>query len=79
MKKMLIKCPKCSSKSIVLVELYECRVYVYTPDGILTEPHIMNLKPGDIIDLGAACMECEHTWKVRKALQCPGLFIDVNE
>lgn len=79
MKKILIKCPKCRSKSITLVELYECGVYVYAPDGILKEPHIMNLEPGDIIGLNAKCMECGHIWKVRKASQWPDLFIDINE
>lgn len=79
MKKILIKCPKCGGKSIELIELYECGVYVYALNGILVEPHVMNLEPGDIIGLNARCMECGHTWKVRKSSQWPDLFIDIHQ
>lgn len=79
MKKILIKCPKCRGKSIKLVEIYECGCYIYAPNGILEEPHIMNLEPGNIMGLHATCMECGHTWKVRKASQWPDLFIDIHQ
>ncbi len=79
MKKILIKCPKCNGQNIQLVELYECGCYVYSRDGILVEPICMNLEPGDIIRLDAKCLECGHTWKVRKATQWPDLFIDIHQ
>lgn len=79
MKRITIRCPRCHGNSIQLCELYDAAVYVYAKNGILVEPHCMNLEPGDIIGLWAKCLTCSHQWKVRKANQWPDVFEELPQ
>lgn len=65
-----IKCPKCSSKELVITEVWSghCIEWITNATGLF-DRNDGNLSSGDPYKIWANCKECDHSWRVRGAIQ----------
>jgi hypothetical protein len=64
-----VKCPKCKSKDLTLVEIWEGHaIHWQQTDGKFDRDEGI-LEPGDAYKVEGCCKSCKHRWTIRKALQ----------
>lgn len=64
----LLRCPKCKSRDLEIVETTEGLLCFRVVNGLLNRGAGM-VESGGIVGLNANCLKCRHHWKPRKAHQ----------
>lgn len=59
-------CPKCKSKEVTLVELWEGHSIVWIPGSLMGDGL---LQPGEPYRVEGNCIACNHAWKIRGVIQ----------
>lgn len=69
MVKTTVKCPKCKSNSLTVVEVWNGATITWEQSNGQIDRAYGNLEPGDPCKVEARCKKCEHKWTVRAATQ----------
>jgi hypothetical protein len=70
----LLKCPKCKSKDLEVVELWEGHGIVFEQNAKGLVSPVGDLHPGDPYKVEARCLRCKHKWAIRKATQISNIY-----
>ena len=62
-----VQCPKCGSKTLLLVENWNNGIQFEYNDGLVHHEGVM--VEGAPLSVEASCQDCEHTWKLRGVTQ----------
>lgn len=65
-RKTKVKCPKCKSTNLYLVEEGTWGTSHYQENGVI-QPDSHNNEPGDYYKLTGECVECNHKWTIKNA------------
>lgn len=76
MVKSKVKCPKCSSKNLELIEVWKDHTITWQQHNGEFDRKDGNLESGNPSSVEARCRSCRHQWKVRGALQIVDIIID---
>lgn len=74
MKKNYPKCPKCRSQNVELIEIWDATISWIPNDPYFNDG---NLNPGDPQKVEARCLNCNHTWRIRKITQVQPEWFEV--
>ena len=64
MKKSKIKCPKCKSNTLNLIETWNAYIEFEQIEGEIIAP-LYNIQTGDPTGVSAECQRCGYKWKTR--------------
>jgi hypothetical protein len=70
-----VKCPRCKSGNLSLIEVWEGHTITWEQIDGKFDREDGALEPGDAYKVNAHCSECNHTWRIRKALQIDDIVI----
>lgn len=72
-----IKCPKCKTTMINLIEIAEARIiWIQNGTGMLLDG---GYKTGDITKVLAECNNCGHNWTIRNKTTIMSIYPDFME
>lgn len=74
----IVKCPKCKSKAIDIIEISDGFEQIYTyENGEYSEEGILN--PGELSYVNGECQKCKYLWKLRKISSWEDVVSEVEE
>jgi hypothetical protein len=71
-----VKCPKCSSKDLFLVEVWEGHAIHWEQIDGKFDRNDGVLEPGDAYKVESVCKKCNHRWRIRNTLQIDDIIKD---
>lgn len=65
-----VKCPKCKAKNLFLIEIWVGATITWEQNEFgVFDKNDGSLEPGDPYRIECRCRKCNHTWKIRNAIQ----------
>lgn len=62
---MKIRCPKCSSASLIVYEYFEIAGYTQFENGVVVSTGSDGGNGGSTNRFSATCAACDHDWRIR--------------
>ena len=67
-------CPKCKSKDLYIREIWHGHLIEWKQTNGIFDINDGNSDVGNPAFVEATCIGCDHSWKVRKAIQITGII-----